>query len=89
MSAHDILGFPAADMSIQQHLAINLMIPVSGCVEIDRMIWEAKRDHIAAQVLARMIEASTLATYDELAAEAYLAADAQLAASGWEQGEPA
>lgn len=89
MSAHDILGFPAADMSIQQHLAINLMIPVSGCVEIDRMIWEAKRDHIAAQIIAAAVSASSLAAFDELAEAAYRVADAQLAASGWEQGDAA
>jgi hypothetical protein len=89
MSASDILNLPAADMTVQQHLAINLMIPVSGCEELDRMIWEAKRDHIATQIMARMIEASTVSTYEKIGAEAYLAADAQLAASGWEQGEPA
>ena len=85
MNASDILKTPAADMTIQQHAAINLMIPVSGCAELDRMIWEAKRDHIAAQIIAAAVGASSLAAFDELAEAAYRVADAQLAASGWEQ----
>jgi hypothetical protein len=75
-------------MTIQQHAAINLLIPVSGCAELDRIIWEAKRDHIAAQIIAAAVSTSSFA-FDELAEAAYRVADAQLAASGWEQGEPA
>lgn len=89
MTTPETLKTPAADMTVQQHLAINLMIPVSGCEELDRMIWEAKRDHIAAQILATVVGSETEGPYSEFAEAAYLAADAQLAASGWDMGEQA
>ncbi|HEV8035251.1 hypothetical protein [Yoonia sp.] len=73
----------AADMTVKQHVAVNLMIPYSGCAEIDRMIWEAKRDHIAAQIMAALIPANNGTLTDD-AVDAYAAADELLAASGWE-----
>jgi len=84
MSASDTLKTPAADMTIQQHAAINLMIPVSGCVDLDRMIWEAKRDHIAAQIIAARVSRGEV-DIEEDALGAYRLADEMLAASGWEQ----
>ena len=80
----DTLKQPAADMTVQQHLAINLMIPVSGCDEIDRMIWEAKRDHIAAQMMAAF--GNDAECLSDMARRSYDAADELLIASGWEGG---
>lgn len=77
------LKTPAANMTIQQHAAVNLMIPDSGCNELDRMIWEAKRDHIATQMMAALISANNGTLADD-AANAYEATDELLAASGWE-----
>jgi hypothetical protein len=84
MIAADVLSMPAADMTIRQHLAVNLMIPASGDDLMDRMIWEAKRDHVAAQLMASLLSLAT--PPDDVAAVAYSWADSLLAESGWDEG---
>lgn len=89
MTDPNILKLPAADMTIQQHAAINLMIPSSGCEVLDQMIWEAKRDHVATQIMKAMVSSDSVRprfSQEDLSAKAYESADVFLAQSGWDQG---